>query len=248
MKRSKIVSFLKKPFMSKSADQKKFNADLKSFKSQGGKIDKIWPIVNEHKSNSAGLDPHYFYQDLLVANYVFIDKPEIHLDIGSSVSGFVAHVASFREIHVLDIRPLKLDINLNIKFQQQDLMNPDKRILNKYDSISCLHTIEHFGLGRYGDKIDPNGHIKGFNNILKLLSSNAKLYISFPVGGIKTKTIFNAHRVFKSTDVLSWAKKEYNLELINFDIVNDLKIYRNKSLKFADQFDYACGIYTFKIK
>ena len=165
MKRSKIVSFLKKTFMSESADQKKFNADLKSFKSQGGEIDKILPIVNEHKSNSA-----------------------------------------------------------------------------------CLHTIEHFGLGRYGDKIDPNGHIKGFNNILKLLSSNAKLYISFPVGGIKTKIIFNAHRVFKSTDVLSWAKKEYNLELINFDIVNDLKIYRNKSLNFADQFDYACGIYTFKIK
>ena len=78
------------------------------------------------------------------------------------------------------------------------------------------------------------------------MSSGAKLYISFPVGGTRTKTIFNAHRIFKSTDILSWAQKEYDIELTNFDIVNNLKIYRNKKLEFADQFDYACGIYTFK--
>jgi hypothetical protein len=29
------------------------------------------------------------------------------------------------------------------------------------DSLSCLHALEHFGLGRYGDPIDPRGHEKG---------------------------------------------------------------------------------------
>ena len=43
-----------------------------------------------------------------------------------------------------------------------------------FDSISCLHALEHFGLGRYGDMIDPQGYEKGLFNISSYLTLGGK--------------------------------------------------------------------------
>ena len=56
----------------------------------------------------------------------------------------------------------------NIKYLRADLMHPIQ--IGKTDSLSCLHAIEHFGLGRYSDPIDINGHIKGLENMISLLT------------------------------------------------------------------------------
>ena len=68
----------------------------------------------------------------------------------------------------------------NIKFIQADFMYPQD--LGKTDSLSCLHAIEHFGLGRYNDPIDIDGHNKGITNLVSLVSEGGRLYISFPIG------------------------------------------------------------------
>jgi hypothetical protein len=154
-----------------------------------------------------------------VANFISEAKPIRHIDIGSRVDGFVAHVASFREIEVLDIRPMEQSIHQNIKFNQMDLMS-DLSSPNITDSLSCLHAIEHFGLGRYGDPINPNGHLIGFNNMVNLVLPNGRFYISFPVNSSETKTYFNAHRVFHFKEILSWQGSKY-LSLICFHLVDD---------------------------
>jgi hypothetical protein len=51
--------------------------------------------------------------------------------------------------------------------------------INKYDSISCLHALEHFGLGRYGDRLDPNGHETGFLKLLDMLKPGAGFISGF---------------------------------------------------------------------
>jgi hypothetical protein len=70
------------------------------------------------------------------------------------------------------------------------------------DSISCLHAIEHFGLGRYGDPIDPEGHIKGFNNIVRMPKPDSRLFISVPIAS-RTQVCFNAHRVLRPDELLT---------------------------------------------
>ena len=60
-------------------------------------------------------------------------------------------------------------------------MTEENQLSEVCDSISCLHALEHFGLGRYNDPLDPNGHLKGFNNMVKMLKRGGKLYISFPI-------------------------------------------------------------------
>ena len=173
--------------------------------------------------------------------------PIRHIDIGSRVDGFVAHVASFRKIDVMDIRDLNSTGHQNISFLKANLMNMSDAHENITDSISCLHAIEHFGLGRYGDPLDPNGHIKGFNNILKMLKLDGALYISFPIGRANA-IYFNAHRVFHPYDIFTWADEKNCLQLLRFDFVDDVgNLHQNIDLKTADlNVSCGCGIYTFK--
>jgi len=120
--------------------------DLVKWKKQGGKTDRYAVRLTNYKQPAGNAESQYFHQDLIVAQKVYEDKPTKHLDFGSRIDGFVAHVASFREIDVMDVRDLETGVHQNIRFCQSDIMRPQN--LETYDSVSCLHTIEHVGLGR----------------------------------------------------------------------------------------------------
>ncbi|MGK0230857.1 MAG: SAM-dependent methyltransferase, partial [Gammaproteobacteria bacterium] len=172
-------------------------------------------------------------------------NPQRHIDIGSRIDGFVAHVASYRKIEVFDIRALDESRHSNIKFVQKDLMDHNDDSIT--DSISCLHAIEHFGLGRYGDPIDPQGHFKGVKNIVRMLKPGGTLYISFPIG-FADAVHFNAHRVFHPESIFEWEGIKEQFELQRFDWVDATgEINMNANVKDAvDGVKYGCGIYTFK--
>jgi hypothetical protein len=215
-----------------------------NFKKHGGEITRYWPILTERKSSSGDIQGHYFHQDLLVAQFVFEKSPLRHVDVGSRIDGFVAHCAAFREIEVLDIRDLPDSAHDNIRFKKQDLMGGAD--LPLADSVSCLHTLEHFGLGRYGDPINPNGHLVGFQNLLSMLKAEGILYISFPIGR-KDAVHFNAHRIFHPKSILEWEGHE-KLKLIRFDYVDDLGYLHKEHdlMSLVPDVKYGCGIYTFQ--
>ena len=148
----------------------------------------------------------YFWQDLLVARWIFEAKPEKHVDFGSRVDGFVAHVASFREIEVIVVRPISTLVP-GVVFKQADLMQPVERVSvdgGYCDSLSCLHAIEHFGLGRYGAPIDPQGWQRGIANMARLLKPRGWFYLSTPIG--QERVEFNAHRVFDPRIIIQCAE------------------------------------------
>lgn len=182
----------------------------------GFKYAKPIPILHEKKSEAGVLSGQYFHQDLYVAQKIFKNNPIKHLDIGSRIDGFVAHVASFRDIEILDIRHQESKVS-NIKFRQLDLMSENIELENYCDSMSCLHAIEHFGLGRYGDNIDFNGHIKALKNMSKILKTGGKFYFSTPIG---PQTIqFNAHRIFSVKYLKDIFDENYTID--KFSYIND---------------------------
>jgi hypothetical protein len=132
---------------------------------------------------------HYFHQDLYIAQKIFRKAPAKHVDVGSRIDGFVAHVASFRELEVLDLRELAGEIP-HISFRHCDLLRLPVEFYECCDSLSCLHVLEHLRLGRYGDAIDLNGHVKG---LLKMLQPGGTLYLSVPFGAEKIE--YNASRL-----------------------------------------------------
>ena len=206
---------------------------------------KVYPIMSDKFSESWEANWHYFHQDLLIAKKVLKKKPDKHVDIWSRIDWFVAHVASFRKIEVIDIRPNKNNIE-NIIFKQMDMMNLDNKYLNYCSSLSSLHAIEHFGLWRYWDPIDINWHKKAVDNFHKILKKWWTLYISVPIWPQRIE--FNAHRVFSLKYLLELFK---NFELIYFSYVDD-KGDLHQDFRLDEEFirnncwcQYGCWIFEF---
>jgi hypothetical protein len=222
--------------------------DLFQYHSQKAPAEKLVLNVQllDKKSEAGDIHSHYFWQDLIVAKEVVKSGEEIHFDIGSRIDGFIAHILSSSiSVSVFDIRPLEVYIE-GLSFKRLDLSSkiPDE-LVSSCRSLSCLHTIEHFGLGRYGDLIDVDGHKKGIRQMSKLIAIGGYFYLSFPVG--KEKVSFNAHRVLNPKNFFNEALKE-DFSFDKFILVDELcKIYIMSIHDFLsynfDAHDYSCGIF-----
>jgi len=203
-------------------------------------IRRFIPCLSDRFEEAGQGDGQYFLQDIFVVGKIFKNNPKIHVDIGSSVSGFVAHLAVFREIEVFDIRKLTTQIP-NIHFKQADFMSEDIGLKDYCDSISSLHAIEHFGLGRYGDKVDYNGHLKGLNNIYRMLIKGGKFYFSVPIG--RQRIDFNANRVFSVSYLLELFNKKYSLN--SFSYIDDMGKFHTDlaSVSYDIQVENGLGIF-----
>jgi hypothetical protein len=224
----------------------RYLAEKKRFQARGGVIGEQFLILTDYEDSAGVAKGHYFHQDLLIAQKIFANSPKRHVDIGSRVDGFVAHVAAFREIELFDIRPLKATIT-NVTFQIHNLLDLPEDMHEYSDSVSCLHALEHFGLGRYGDPIDPDGHIKGFNNLINLTRPGGKLYVSVPVG--RKRTVFNAHRVMAPSELIGLAAGKLILQSYSYvDDRGDLWVGQDTEsfLAESDGLDYGLGIYEFR--
>jgi hypothetical protein len=214
-------------------------------KSYQGRMDFL-PCLGDWYEEGGTTQTEYFLQDLHIARKIHAAKPARHVDIGSRIDGFVAHLASFREVEVFDIRPVNAEIE-GVVFRQADLMSPTQALHGCCDSLSCLHALEHFGLGRYGDPVNPQGYQDGLSNMVKLLASQGVFYLSVPVG--QPRVEFNAHRVFDPVDLVNLATR-LGLMLKAFAWVGeDRKLqqsaqFQNDLLALA-QLHYSLGIFTF---
>lgn len=203
-----------------------------------------FPCLAERGVQSGATSDHYFQQDLRVARRVFELNPVRHVDVGSRIDGFVAHVAAFRPIEVFDIRPMDANIH-NVTFRLAYLMRLDDDFLACTDSLSCLHTIEHFGLGRYGDPIDFDGFDKGLRNLGRMLKPGGRFHFSTPMGPQRIE--FNAHRVFSASFLFDYFTPDYRID--RFSYVDDHgKLVEDVSLEdpgYAHNFGcrYGCAIF-----
>jgi len=184
-------------------------------------------------------DPHYFYQGAWLARRVNTSKVVKHVDIGSSVLTMSVLSAQVETLFV-DYRPLKASLSglTSIAGNILDLPFSDASI----NSLSCLHVIEHIGLGRYGDPIDPLGSKKAALELQRVVSSSGNLFLSLPIG--RERICFNAHRVHSPLTVL---KLFPEMELIEFCYVDDVGEYHeNQLVDVATNLEYGCGMFHFK--
>ena len=177
----------------------------------GGGFDwgRDFPILGERESASGSVGA-YALQDLVVARWIREDGPERHVDVGSRIDGFICHLAVFREVEVIDIRPAP-GVIPGVVFHQMDVMGAcPPEWSGALVSLSCLHTVEHFGLGRYGDAIDPDGHEKGVKRLKEMVAPGGRMYLSTPIGPQRIE--FNAHRIFAASTVLGWFAEGWEIE------------------------------------
>jgi Caenorhabditis protein of unknown function, DUF268 len=199
-----------------------------------------FPILTDRYASAGVAEGHYFHQDLWAAKKIFQEHPQAHVDIGSRVDGFVAHLLVFMPVTVVDIRPLVSRVD-GLTYLQDDATSLSMLVDNSILSLSSLHAAEHFGLGRYADPIDPYACFKFMDSLQRVLAPGGKLYFSVPVG--RERVEFNAHRVFSpGTIVKQFAK----LLLESFSFVGDdgSLCLNTEPLSLPDS-EMACGLFEF---
>lgn len=189
----------------------------------------LWPMIGD-KFAKAGYMGNYFLQDLWAAKHIVAEQIKEHYDIGSRIDGFIAHLLSAGiKVNMIDIRPFPGEIeNLFTVVDDATLLNNIED--NSIESLSALCSLEHFGLGRYGDPIDPEACFKCFIQIQKKIKLGGKVYIAVPVG--KERVEFNAHRVFYASTIV---EAFHELELIEFSCAAEGKIEHNVDLHKYDE-------------
>jgi hypothetical protein len=183
---------------------------------------------------------HYFHQDLWAAKKIFKQKPVEHMDIGSRIDGFIAHLLVFMSVTIVDIRALQSDLS-GVTFFQDDATDLTRIQSNSVPSISSLHVAEHFGLGRYSDPIDPDACFRYMKTLQRVLSPGGRLYFSVPVG--RERVEFNAHRVFDPKTIIACFSL---LRLLSFSFIgDDGKLYEDSDPLTMPKSEMACGLFEF---
>lgn len=201
------------------------------------------PILSDRYMASGVARGHYFHQDLWAARHIYSRQPRRHIDVGSRIDGFVAHLLVFRQVDVLDVRDLK-STTRGLHFHQVDLMQPRLVDQAATDSLSCLHALEHFGLGRYGDPINVDGWCNGLRNLALMLCSGGRLYLSVPIGPQIIE--YNAQRIFRPQTILD-AAQLLGLKLIEFSFIDDVgDFYEDCNIEDAVGCEFGCGCYLFE--
>lgn len=162
-----------------------------------------WSLFAQDKySESGSQNSLYFLQDLECSQYVVSKGYQNHIDIGSRVDGFLAQIATTRKVTALDIRDSTRKIK-NIHFKKGDILDIDCALERRFDLTTSLHALEHVGLGRYGDKIDPDGMFKALTNCRRLTMTGGETLIALPViDGEKNIIEFNAQRLIASKNYI----------------------------------------------
>jgi SAM-dependent methyltransferase len=198
------------------------------------------PVLHEYADTAGHVSGHYFHMDLWAARKIYERAPKHHVDIGSRIDGFIAHLLTFRDVEVIDIRPLKSSVS-GLTFIEADATTLANYSDGSLHSVSCLHAAEHFGLGRYGDPIDPMAYLKLIRAIGRVLAPGGRLYFAVPIG--EERVEFNAHRVFNPLRILN----DFScLELASFSAVNDQGDFIAEAKPDHYQVAHmACGLYEF---
>jgi SAM-dependent methyltransferase len=200
-----------------------------------------FPFLYDRYQQSGELPKHYFLQDLWAARHVYKSGVEEHYDFGSRIDGFVAHCLVFCKVKVFDIRPLHASVE-NLEVVQADVSDLRDIPNSSVRSLSSLHAVEHVGLGRYGDRIDPHGYKKALSELERILAPGGMLYVSVPVG--RERLEFNGHRIFAAATLPELLPR---CELKEFSLIDDKERLRlNCDFTAANGQEYSCGLYRFE--
>jgi len=198
------------------------------------------PCLND-KDATTSFDKHYTYHTAWAARKLSDVMPAEHIDI-SSLTYFSTLVSAFIPIKFYDYRPANIELD-NLKCEHADILSlPFKD--STIESLSCMHVVEHIGLGRYGDPLDVEGDLKAIAELKRVVASKGNLLFVVPVG--QAKIMFNAHRVYSYNQIMSYFQ---GFELKEFTLIPDQSsegLIANATKEQSDVQNYGCGCFWFQ--
>jgi len=202
----------------------------------------FYPCLDE-ATQETGYDRHYVYHPAWAMRIVARLNPPLHVDISSTLH-FCSMLSAVVPTAFYDYRPADLVLdNLTSSFADlTDLFFADGSV----SSLSCMHTVEHVGLGRYGDPLDYDGDRKAIAELKRVLAPGGSLLFVVPLGR-ESVICFNAHRIYDKDQVLDLFS---DMELMDFTLIpesgKDGGLVADPPDELLNRQFYACGCFWFK--
>jgi SAM-dependent methyltransferase len=126
-------------------------------------------------------------------------KKEILVDMGGGNSYSTVVPMLLQQV---GMRILSIDVvnhntvsKYGVRYVQGDCMNtnlPDETA----DIVAIISTLEHVGLGRWGDPLDVNGDLRAMEEARRILKPGGHVILTVPYGF--PTVVFNLHRIYDS--------------------------------------------------
>jgi|ERR1700689_171283 len=223
-------------------DQAAFENSFEEFKKlYDGRLPlgEVVPVLDESETDVT-YNEIYLLHVGWAARILAETKPKSHIDIGSC-SYFVAIASAFLNLSAFDIRPMSIPLP-NLVSGVADLTAlpfSDDSV----SSLSCMHAMEHVGLGRYKDKIDPDGDIKAARELKRVLATGGNLITVLPVG--IPKLVFNAHRIYSRGHVLDMFSGLRLKEFSYIPMGKPQQLIKNAGSNIAENIEEGAGCFWF---
>ena len=200
----------------------------------------VYPCIKD-KTITTSFDRHYVYHTSWATRIVKEINPKKHIDISSSLY-FCGILSAFIPVDFYDYRPAKIELS-DLTSKRGDLTELPFAS-NSVPSISCMHTVEHIGLGRYGDPIDPEGDQKAIAELKRVTSNGGSVIFVVPIG--KPRIAWNAHRIYSYEQIVS-AFEGFKLKEFSFIPEHEDRggLIRNADPELIKKEDYGCGCFWF---
>ena len=199
-----------------------------------------YPCLDDN-TNITPIEPHYTYHPAWAARVLAQTNPSKHIDI-SSTTNFSNIASAFIPFEFYDYRQAHIHLS-NYTSGKADLTNLHFES-NSIESLSCMHTVEHIGLGRYGDPLDVNGDLKAMKELQRVLKINGILLFVVPIGNPRIE--FNAHRVYAYGAIIEnfndLVLKEFSLIPDDFESVGYIT---NPPVELINKQHWGCGCFWF---
>jgi len=199
-----------------------------------------FPLLKD-RTATTGFDRHYVFHPAWAARILAATRPAEHVDVSSSLH-FCSIVSAFLPVRFYDYRPAVLGLD-NLHCDSADILHlpqADQSVA----SLSCMHVVEHVGLGRYGDPLDPEGDLKAIAELKRVLAINGNLLFVVPIG--KERIMFNAHRIYTYEQVTGYFS---DFKLNDFSLIPDDPesggLLLNATKEMSDAQSYGCGCFWY---
>ena len=203
----------------------------------------LYPCFNDNTLTTK-FDRHYLYHTAWAAQKINEIKPQKHIDIASHLK-FSTMVSAFVPVEFYDFRPAKVYLK-NFLAGKADLLNLHFEN-SSIESLSCMHVVEHIGLGRYGDALDYEGDIKAIRELSRTIKQRGNLLFVVPIGN-EPKIMYNAHRIY-TRDMILDAFSELGFKCNEFRLIPedsvDGALVLNPDDELLNKQEYACGCFWF---
>lgn len=157
----------------------------------------LYPCLLDATTETA-VEPTYFFQDAWAFERIVEARPERHVDVASHHK-FTSLLSKVVPVTMVDIRPLDVELE-SLRFREGSITSLPFAD-GAEGSVSSLCVVEHIGLGRYGDPLDPYGSEKAIAELKRIVRPGGDLYISAPLDDVD-RVYFNAHRAFAEETLL----------------------------------------------